>query len=245
MPRNGSIYSDNVSTTSSQWTTTYKKLPRKQPTAIRFMSWAAGAPRGATMVKKRTRDTPDDSSVYSSWSSGSGWGDADTQLYWVTTSDYYSGSSSRSGRSSRSSSRKSSSSKQKHFNGAVPPPQMMPPPPPPPAGPGFGPPMGGHFGPPPPAMGSHYAGSHFGDDHFGEDYYGDDHYEDDFNSYPHPMPPMPPMNHFSPPPAAGGAPAFINVTGQHQPGNPFNRGGPAAGSGMESDWESGSDSGPD
>ncbi|KAH6900580.1 hypothetical protein B0T10DRAFT_32107 [Thelonectria olida] len=222
--RSGSVFSDNISTTSSQWTTTYKKLPKKQPTAIRFMSWAAGAPRGATVVKKRTRDVPDDQSVYSSWSTGSYFSEPDTQLYWVVSPDdryYSSGSSSsgRSSRSSRSSGRKSSSSRRKHFNGAVPPPpQMMPPPP---GGPQFGGPqfdgpqfddgqfddgqydypMEGHYPPPHGDMGGHFGGGGF--------------------------PPPPPMTPMNPPPPPGGQPAFFNITGQH---NPRGFGGP------DDDW---------
>ncbi|KPM37862.1 hypothetical protein AK830_g8714 [Neonectria ditissima] len=210
--RSSSVYSDNLdnlSTTSSQWTTTYKKLPKKQkqPMSMRFLSWAAGAPRNATVVKKKTRDVPDDRSTYSGWSSGSYYfGEPDTQLYWVTSSDdrsYYSGSSSSgsssSGRSSRSS-RKGSSSRRKHFNGAVPNP--MPPPPPG----GFGPPMDGHFVPPPPQ------------DHMGGDFGGGE-FDGGFNPQPMgmgmgmgmPPPPPPPMN----PPAPGGDAGFINL-GQSQ-----------------------------
>lgn len=213
--RSGSVFSDNISTTSSQWTTTYKKLPKKQPAAVRFMSWAAGAPRGATVVKKRTRDVPDDQSVYSSWSSGSYFSEPDTQLYWVTSSDdryYYSGSSSsgRSSRSSRSSGRKSSSSRRKHFNGAVPPPPMMPPPPGPQFdgpqfdgpqfdGPPFDHPMDGHYPPPHGDMGGHFGGGGF---------------------------PPPQMN----PPPPPGQPAFFDLSGQHQPMNQRGYGGP------DDDW---------
>ncbi|KAK7403025.1 hypothetical protein QQX98_011225 [Neonectria punicea] len=216
--RSSSVYSndnlDSISTTSSQWTTTYRKLPKKQkqPLSMRFLSWAAGAPRNATVVKKKTRDIPDDRSTYSGWSSGSYFSEPDTQLYWVTSSDdrsYYSGSSSSgsssSGRSGRSS-RKGGGSRRKHFNGAVPNP--MPPPPPG----GFGPPMDGHFVPPPPPgdMGGEFGGGEF---------------DGGFN--PHPMgmgmppPPPPPMN------APGGGPGFINLTGQ----NHFH-GGPPGGGGF-------------
>ncbi|KAH7161499.1 hypothetical protein EDB81DRAFT_347658 [Dactylonectria macrodidyma] len=214
--RGGSVFSDGhsdgFSSTSSQWSTTYRKLPKKQkqPLSLRFLSWAAGAPRGATVVKKRTREFPDDRSDMSGWSSGS-YFQPDTQLYWVTTPDdryYYSGSSSSSrsssGHGSRSgrSSRKGGGSRQKHFNGAVPNP--IPPP-----GPGFGPPMDGNFGPPPPPAPG-----------FGGPFVGG-------GGFPPPPPPPPPA-------AAGGAPAFFDVSGQHQPGNPFNGGGPPAG-GFHSD----------
>ncbi|KAL6404681.1 hypothetical protein AUP68_11508 [Ilyonectria robusta] len=85
--RSSSVYSDDnidgFSTTSSEWTTTYRKLPKKQkqPMSMRFLSWAAGAPRGATVVKKKTRDISDDHSTYSNWSSAS-YFEPDTQLYW-------------------------------------------------------------------------------------------------------------------------------------------------------------------
>ncbi|KAF4980968.1 hypothetical protein FZEAL_3125, partial [Fusarium zealandicum] len=142
-----SVYSDdrlsNFSTTSSQWTTTYTKLPKKQPMSIRFLSWVAGAPSGATVVKKKTRDIRDDRSTRSGGSSRSYFSEPDTQLYWVTSdsSHYYGGGSSNSGRSSRSGrSRKNGpGGSRKHFEGAVP--RPMPPQPAP---------MDGHFMPPPP-----------------------------------------------------------------------------------------------
>ncbi|KAF5021486.1 hypothetical protein F66182_6460, partial [Fusarium sp. NRRL 66182] len=99
-----SVYSD-----SSTWTTTYTRLPKKQPMAIRFLSWVAGAPAGATAVKKRTRDVRDDRSVRSDGSSFSYWAEPETQLFWVAYphSQYYesngrSTSSRRSDRSGRS-----------------------------------------------------------------------------------------------------------------------------------------------
>ncbi|KAF7561529.1 hypothetical protein G7046_g2611 [Stylonectria norvegica] len=99
--RSSSTYSDdhlsNFSTTSSQWTTTYRKLPKKQPMSIKVLSWMAGAPRGATQVKKKVRDAaPDDRSTRSGSSAFSYWAGADTQLYWVTSAEdryYYGGGS--------------------------------------------------------------------------------------------------------------------------------------------------------
>ncbi|KAJ4160426.1 hypothetical protein NW754_003548 [Fusarium falciforme] len=142
-----SVYSDDrFSSTSSSYSITYTKLPKKQPLSIRFLSWAAGAPSGATAVKRKTRerDIRDDRSTRSGGSSYSYWSQPDTQLYWVASphgGNYYGSSgSSTSGRSSRSGrSRKSGSSgSRKHFEGAVPRPQ-----PPPPV------PANGHFVPPP------------------------------------------------------------------------------------------------
>ncbi|KAM5382754.1 hypothetical protein ACJZ2D_002337 [Fusarium nematophilum] len=142
---NSSVYSDDrisgFSTTSSQWTTTYAKIPKKQPMSIRFLSWVAGAPPGATAVKKRTRDIPDDRSNRSGYSTRSYFSEPDTQLYW-----HFDGALPRP---------------------AMPPPpgpmgDHFPPPPPPPGhmGGGFGgfppppPPMGAvpHMPPPPPPM---------------------------------------------------------------------------------------------
>ncbi|RSL61132.1 hypothetical protein CEP54_006370 [Fusarium duplospermum] len=146
-----SVYSDDrISSTSSSYSVTYTRLPKKQPLSIRFLSWAAGAPSGATAVKRKTRDRDirDDRSTRSGGSSYSYWGQPETQLYWVASpnaGNYYgSGGSSTSGRSSRSGrSRKSGSSgSRKHFEGAVPRPQ-----PPPPV------PANGHFVPPQPPMG--------------------------------------------------------------------------------------------
>lgn len=202
--RSGSSFGDN-SSSGSNWTTTYRNLPKKQPAAIRFMSWAAGAPRGATVVKKRTRDIPDDQSDMSAWSSGSYWSEPDTQLYWVASPDrYYSGSSSSSSRSSRSSrkghgSGRKGSRRGKHFDGVPPPQPMMPPPP----GHEFDHPMGGHY-PPPPPPGGDMDGGHYGG-----------------GGFPHP-PPMHPVN---PGPPAGDQPAFFDLSG-HQG---FNRGGPPHG----------------
>ncbi|KAF4990088.1 hypothetical protein FDECE_14496, partial [Fusarium decemcellulare] len=138
-----SVYSDDrFSTTSSQWTTTYTKLPKKQPMSIRFLSWVAGAPSGATVVKKRTRDTPDDRSTRSGGSSRSYFSEPDTQLYWVAVPDsryYYGSGGSSSGRSSRSGRSRKGGGSRKHFEGAVP--RPMPPQPVP---------VDGHFMPPPP-----------------------------------------------------------------------------------------------
>ncbi|KAF4955803.1 hypothetical protein FSARC_11756 [Fusarium sarcochroum] len=233
-----SVYSDDLSTTSSTWTTTYKRLPKKQPMAIRFLSWVAGAPPGATAVKKRTRDIRDDQSVRSGGSSFSYWNEPETQLYWVAYphSQYYGSSSgsnsSSSGRSNRSGrSRKHGGGSRKHFDGAVPRPPMMSP------HPG---PMNGPFGgmpPPPPPMGPPMMDGGFeGGFDGGFDGSQDGSYDDEYDGVydqgydagfgggyspaPHmggvpPMPP-PPMN----PPMSDAAP-FINVTGQNQPGNPF------------------------
>ena len=91
--RGGSVYSDGhsdgFSSTSSQWSTTYRKLPKKQKQSLslRFLSWAAGAPPGATVVKKRTRDIPDDRSDVSGWTNRSYWSQPDTHMYWVVTPD--------------------------------------------------------------------------------------------------------------------------------------------------------------
>ncbi|RSM14653.1 hypothetical protein CEP52_001329, partial [Fusarium oligoseptatum] len=133
---NSSVYShDRLSSTSSSYSVTYTKLPKKQPLSIRFLSWAAGAPSGATAVKRKTRDRDlrDDRSTSSRGSSYSSyWGQPETQLYWVASpnvGNYYTGSgSSSSGRSSRSGrSRKSGGSgSRKHFEGAVPRPQPPP-----------------------------------------------------------------------------------------------------------------------
>lgn len=206
-----SRYSDDAySTTSSQWTTTYKRLPKKQPMAVRFLSWAAGAPPGATVVKKRTRDRDVDDSRSTRSGASSYFVDPYTQMYWVMAPEprgsYHSssGGSSRSSRSSKSS-RSGKSSRHRAPAGPPAPPPMAPPPmnhngfPPPPPGP----PMGGHFvddmgGPYPPA--------------------------------PPPMNVPPPMPMPPPPPMNGGAPAFYDVSGQNQPGNPFQHGhGPPGG----------------
>ncbi|KAJ4189548.1 hypothetical protein NW767_011568 [Fusarium falciforme] len=204
-----SVYSDDrFSSTSSSYSITYTKLPKKQPLSIRFLSWAAGAPSGATAVKRKTRerDIRDDRSTRSGGSSYSYWSQPDTQLYWVASphgGNYYGSSgSSTSGRSNRSGrSRKSGSSgSRKHFEGAVPRPQPPPPvpanghfvppqppinPPPPHMGGGFGPGPGGFVPPPPPPM-----------------------------SMPHPPPPPHGM---APPAMPGGAP-FIDLTGQNHQG---------------------------
>ncbi|EEU40514.1 uncharacterized protein NECHADRAFT_76854 [Fusarium vanettenii 77-13-4] len=197
---------DRFSSTSSSYSITYTKLPKKQPLSIRFLSWAAGAPSGATAVKRKTRerDIRDDRSTRSGGSSYSYWSQPETQLYWVASphsGNYYgSGSSSTSGRSSRSGrSRKSGGSgSRKHFEGAVPRPQPPPPvpanghfvppqppmnPPPPPGMGGFGPGPGGFVPPPPMHM-------------------------------PHPPPPPHGM---APPAMPGGAP-FIDLTGQNHQG---------------------------
>ncbi|KAM5350507.1 hypothetical protein ACJ41O_007012 [Fusarium nematophilum] len=212
---NSSVYSDDrisgFSTTSSQWTTTYAKIPKKQPMSIRFLSWVAGAPPGATAVKKRTRDIPDDRSNRSGYSTRSYFSEPDTQLYWVapSSSHYYyggSGGSSSSGRSSHSGrsgrSRKHGGSRGKHFDGALPRPAMPPPPGP----------MGDHFPPPPPPPG-----------HMGGGFGGFPPPPPPMGAVPHMPPPPPPMN----PPMQEAAP-FIDVTGQNQPGNPFH-GGPMGG----------------
>lgn len=201
---------DRFSSTSSSYSITYTKLPKKQPLSIRFLSWAAGAPSGATAVKRKTRerDIRDDRSTRSGGSSYSYWSQPETQLYWVASphsGNYYgsSSSSSSSGRSSRSGrSRKGGSSgSRKHFEGAVPRPQPPPPvpanghfvppqppmnpPPPPHMGGGFGPGPGGFVPPPPPPM-----------------------------NMPHPPPPPHGM---APPAMPGGAP-FIDLTGQNHQG---------------------------
>ncbi|KAJ4307371.1 hypothetical protein N0V84_012783, partial [Fusarium piperis] len=122
-----SVYSDDrFSSTSSTYSITYTKLPKKQPLSIRFLSWAAGAPSGATAVKRKTRDIRDDRSTRSGGSSRSYWSEPVTQLSWVVSphsGNYYasgSSSGSSSGRSSRSGrSRKSGGSgSRKHFDGA-------------------------------------------------------------------------------------------------------------------------------
>ncbi|CAM1506508.1 Fc.00g061490.m01.CDS01 [Cosmosporella sp. VM-42] len=173
---------DGFSTTSSQWTTTYKKLPKKQSFAIQFLSWAAGAPPRATVVKKKTRDIADDRSLRSGGSSRSYFSEPDTQLYWVTAPEVYHGGSS-------SGSRRGGKSRRNRFPG-----QNMPAPPP------MHDPMmdGGFNGPPPPMMGDGMGG-HMGGGGF-------------------PPPPPPQMNG----PPGGAPPAFFDVTGQRQPGNPFN-----------------------
>ncbi|KAG5663196.1 hypothetical protein HG530_009811 [Fusarium avenaceum] len=235
-----SVYSDDSH--SSTWTTTYTKLPRKQPKTIRFLSWVAGAPAGATAVKKRTRDFPDDRSVRSGGSSFSYWNGPETQLYWVAHShgDYYSGSSGSSTgsrRSKKSSSSRKNGGSRNHFEGAVPRPPMVQPMgmPMPPM------PMPMNAGPPPPPMGPPMDGG-FGGGYEGG--YDDGVYDGGYDpgmgggyspgpmhGHPPPMPP-PPMN----PQMSEPAP-FINVTGQNQPGNPFHggRGGPPQ---SESDWSS-------
>lgn len=200
---------------SSAWTTTYKKLPKKQPMSLKFLSWAAGAPRGATVMKKRTRDFPDDRSSRSGWSSASYYDDGYTQLYWVAapSTRSYSSSSSASSTTSRRS-----KPKRTHFDG------RMPPPPPPGMGMGFmPPPPDGHFSPPPmaPSPGFHPMHEEMMDDHFhghpghmGGGMYG---------AVPPPPPPPPPMN--GPP---GDAPAFFDLTGQ---------GGRGFRPGPDDDWD--------
>jgi hypothetical protein len=80
-----SYYSGHSS--DSTWTTTYKPLPRKQRSAIRFMSWAAGAPPYATGLKRKTRDIPDHRSIRSVTSTRSVFQeDHDNRLYWITES---------------------------------------------------------------------------------------------------------------------------------------------------------------
>ncbi|KAK2676418.1 hypothetical protein RAB80_008604 [Fusarium oxysporum f. sp. vasinfectum] len=150
-----SVYSDD--SRSSAWTTTYTRIPKKQPKALRFLSWVAGAPPGATAVKKRTRDYRDDRSVSSGGSTFSNWDQSDTQLYWVVhpNSYYYSGSSrgsTSSGHSKRSGrSHKSGGGSRKHFDGAVPRPVVQPmnmnggPPPQHPPPPPMAPPMDGGY----------------------------------------------------------------------------------------------------
>ncbi|KAF4443518.1 hypothetical protein F53441_11418 [Fusarium austroafricanum] len=239
MSHNGgsSVYSDD--SYSSAWTTTYTRIPKKQTKAIRFLSWVAGAPPGATAVKKRTRDYPDDRSVRSGGSSFSYWSQPETQLYWVAQPQYYySGSSSgstSSGRSKRSGrSHKSSGGSRKHFDGAVPRPPVVQPmpmngPPPPHPPPPMGPPMDGGFDP----------GFDGGYDPSYDDGVYDGGYDPGFqggyppppmNGHPHPMPPPPPPPMNQMPDAA----PFINVTGQNQPGNPFQGGrrGPPS----DDDW---------
>ncbi|KAM0426676.1 hypothetical protein ACHAPT_007992 [Fusarium lateritium] len=222
-----SVYSDDrFSSTSSQYSVTYTRLPKKQPLSIRFLSWAAGAPSGATAVKRKTRDIRDDRSTRSGGSSGSYFSEPDTQLFWVASphsGNYYGSGGSSSGRSSRSGrSRKSGGSgSRKHFDGAVPRPQPPPPvpanghfvPPQPPMNPppAMGP-MGGEFGggfmpPPPPPM-----------------------------NMPHPPPP--PMNMPHPPPPMPGAAPFIDLTGQNQAGMSYS----SADSGSYcSDWSDNED----
>ena len=235
----------SVYSSDSTWTTTYKRIPKKQPMAIRFLSWAAGAPSGATALKKRTRDFDDDRSVRSGGSSFSYWNEPETQLYWVAhPRGYdYSGSSrgsnagsSRSKRSGRSS--KGSGGSRKHFDGAVPRPPVQPMgmpmpmpmnagPPPPPAP--MGPPMGGGFDP------GFEGGYDDGVYDQGQGYdpgYGGGYSPAHMHGPTPPMPP-PPMNA----PVPDAAP-FINVTGQNQPGNPFQggRSGPRSESEWNSDW---------
>lgn len=235
-----SVYSDD--TNSSTWTTTYTRIPKKQTKTIRFLSWVAGAPPGATAVKKRTRDFDDDRSVRSGGSSFSYWNEPETQLYWVAHSHghYYgggsSGSSAGSSRSKKSSrSRKSGGGSRKHFDGAVPRPPVQPMgmpmpmnggPPPPPMGPPMGPPMDGGFDP------GFNGGYDDGVYDQGQGYnpgFGGGYSPAQMHGTP-PMP-SPPMN--APMPDAA---PFINVTGQNQPGNPFQGGG--GGPRSESEWSS-------
>ena len=236
----------SVYSSDSTWTTTYKRIPKKQPMAIRFLSWAAGAPSGATALKKRTRDFDDDRSVRSGGSSFSYWNEPETQLYWVAHPHGYdySGSSrgsnagsSRSKRSGRSS-KGSGGGSRKHFDGAVPRPPVQPMgmpmpmpmnagPPPPPAP--MGPPMGGGFDP------GFEGGYDDGVYDQGQGYdpgYGGGYSPAHMHGPTPPMPP-PPMNA----PVPDAAP-FINVTGQNQPGNPFQggRSGPRSESEWSSDW---------
>ncbi|RFN51930.1 hypothetical protein FIE12Z_3758 [Fusarium flagelliforme] len=238
----------SVYSSDSTWTTTYKRIPKKQPMAIRFLSWAAGAPSGATALKKRTRDFDDDRSVRSGGSSFSYWNEPETQLYWVAHPHGYdySGSSrgsnagsSRSKRSGRSS-KGSGGGSRKHFDGAVPRPPVQPMgmpmpmpmpmnagPPPPPAP--MGPPMGGGFDP------GFEGGYDDGVYDQGQGYdpgYGGAYSPAHMHGPTPPMPP-PPMN--APMPDAA---PFINVTGQNQPGNPFQggRSGPRSESEWSSDW---------
>ncbi|RBR25918.1 uncharacterized protein FIESC28_01191 [Fusarium coffeatum] len=236
----------SVYSSDSTWTTTYKRIPKKQPMAIRFLSWAAGAPSGATALKKRTRDFDDDRSVRSGGSSFSYWNEPETQLYWVAHPhgyDYSGGSrgsnagSSRSKRSGRSS-KGSGGGSRKHFDGAVPRPSVQPMgmpmpmpmnagPPPPPAP--MGPPMGGGFDP------GFEGGYDDGVYDQGQGYdpgYGGGYSPAHMHGPTPPMPP-PPMN--APMPDAA---PFINVTGQNQPGNPFQggRSGPRSESEWSSDW---------
>ncbi|KAH7482788.1 hypothetical protein IWW34DRAFT_358944 [Fusarium oxysporum f. sp. albedinis] len=238
-----SVYSDD--SRSSAWTTTYTRIPKKQPKALRFLSWVAGAPPGATAVKKRTRDYRDDRSVSSGGSTFSNWDQSDTQLSWVVhpNSYYYSGSSrgsTSSGHSKRSGrSHKSGGGSRKHFDGAVPRPVVQPmnmngvPPPQHPPPPPMAPPMDGG-----------YDGGPGYDAGYGDGIY-DEGYDPNFGGGPPPAPMMggyggPPPPHMPPPPPMhpqmpggmpGGAP-FIDLTGQNHPGG---RGGPSS----ESDgWSS-------
>ncbi|KAJ4134935.1 hypothetical protein NW768_004544 [Fusarium equiseti] len=235
----------SVYSSDSTWTTTYKRIPKKQPMAIRFLSWAAGAPSGATALKKRTRDFDDNRSVRSGGSSFSYWNEPETQLYWVAHPHGYdySGSSrgsnagsSRSKRSGRSS-KGSGGGSRKHFDGAVPRPPVQPMgmpmpmpmnagPPPPPAP--MGPPMDGGFDPG--FEGGYDDGVYDQGQGYDPGYGGG--YSPAHMHGPTPMPP-PPMN--APMPDAA---PFINVTGQNQPGNPFQggRGGPRSESEWSSDW---------
>ncbi|KAL6923182.1 hypothetical protein FSST1_000456 [Fusarium sambucinum] len=247
-----SVYSDD--TNSSTWTTTYARIPKKQPMAIRFLSWVAGAPPGVTAVKKRTRDFDDDRSVRSGGSAFSYWNEPETQLFWVARPHGYyyyggsnsssssSGSSTGSSRSKKSGrSRKDGGGSRKHFDGAVPRPPVQPmgmpmppmnggPPPPPPP---MGGPIDGGFDP---GFGGGYEGGY--DDGVydqGQGYdpgYGGGYSPTQMNGPPPPMPP-PPMNAQMPEAAP-----FINVTGQNQPGNPFQggRSGPRSESEWSSDW---------
>ncbi|KAF9776011.1 hypothetical protein IL306_005856 [Fusarium sp. DS 682] len=229
-----SVYSDDSG--SSTWTTTYTRIPKKQPKALRFLSWVAGAPPGATAVKKRTRDYRDDRSVRSSGSTFSNWDQSETQLSWVVhpNSYYYSGSSRDSNSSSRSKgsrgSRKNGGGSRKHFDGAVPRPPMVqpmnmngPPPPPPP----MAPPMGGG-----------YDGGPGYDAGYNDGIY-DEGYDPNFGGgYPpapmmggpggHPPPPPPPPMQ---PQMPGGAP-FIDLTGQNHQGG---RGSPSEDDGWSSE----------
>lgn len=88
-----------ASSVESEYYTTYLKIPKKQSKSVKFMAWAAGAPRNSSVVKKVTRETSERQSPGIAPFRRGHVPDSDTQLFWVT------GTPDQSNRSEGSSSR--------------------------------------------------------------------------------------------------------------------------------------------